>query len=275
MSITDFRRRSDAISTGKNDIFKTNVIDKHRSKTDAIRPDDNTIEVALTITQEEGVDVLEILSYTSDSCFTGEVLEINSYNYLLVDKAVNSFIGDIITKFTALECNVLANIRGIQINGSYKGDMKSENKSDYEKSTVVDKDSIVYASLVVSSITDVDFGDKITINGAGNSYEIVSIDSISANGIKYLTVRRVSLGSNYIGPSENVDLDSNELIQGSTVEISTNFGFATFNKTTTITKRLSNTVEFIVPIGIDLMTIEKKNAGGDLISTQYDIIKVV
>jgi hypothetical protein len=283
---SNFRARTLA-ETHTDNKLNAEFIETHASSTTITHSRlDEDIKAVLTRDHKEGVDeVILFTKYSSlaaDNLIVGDYIVHDEQTYLIYMefRLPAKFIG-IFKKYKIIECNFQLKVDTISQYAAYIGSLK--------RFIAMTEESAGGTSLGVEQYKPV----VITKNNAGltvgkrfllgtEAFEILALDRLSNSGIMYISVEAVPFNATLDNlqtgtaitapaPVEN-ETNATTLRQGSTVTLTTNFGYILFDPVVQITNRTLTNVTFVVPYSIETLQAITKNTNGDLVTTNYQVV---
>lgn len=117
----------------------------------------------------------------------------------------------------------------------------------------------------------------LRIHFGGKSWSIVDNDLITNKGIAYLSLDRdfdQITAAPKTQPNEDIELANDELPVNTEIEVDTMGGYFKSTPQVEIVSRQSTSVKFIIPYGIDKLTIETKDSNNEIAAKVYKVVIV-
>jgi hypothetical protein len=281
-----FRNRTNA----ENTLFHKNNADfltQSLSSTliDHLRTEEQ-FKGVLTKEQEEGVDKIilftPIFDQDEENVQIGDYIQNHNTIYLVyMEYNLPDKLKLVYKKFRLIETNINIKVDHIAQRAAYIGSLSKYVGLRAETAGNIKFNLENYQPLVITANNDeLVIGTRFSIGK--ESFEINGLDRISNRGILYLSVKPV--------PS-NITLDDFEqgiaitpsaptppvvpdgaLEQGSIENLAIYNGYVVFSPKVEIVEKTLSSVSFIVPFGIDNLTITTKDLEGDLVQTNYKVV---
>jgi hypothetical protein len=262
-------------------------IDTHASSTTITHNRINEhIKAVLTRDHKEGMD--EVILFTkpfldsADNIVVGDYIVHDGVTYLVYMefRLPAKFIG-VFKKYKIIECNFQVKVDNISQYAAYIGSLKRFVAMTESASGGVSLGVENYKPVVVTKNNNSLVVGKRFLLGT-EAFEILALDRLSNSGIMYISVEAVpynatldnlTTGTAVTAPAPTINqTGATTLRQGETKTISTNFGYVVFNPVVQITGRTLTSVNFVVPYSIETLKVVTKDAGGNLVTTNYQVV---
>ena len=285
-NLSNFRARTLAEQHTNNKI-NAEFIDTHASSTIITHTRiSEDIKAVLTRDHKEGVD--EVLLFTKPALDVEENIQVGDYivhdgqTYLVYMefRLTAKFIG-VFKKYRIIECNFQLKLDNISQYAAYIGSLKRFVAMSEVASGGVSLGVENYKPVVVTkNNTSLTVGKRFLLGT--EAFEILALDRLSNSGIMYISVEAVPYNATLDNlttgtavtaptPTQN-ETGATTLRQGETKTISTNFGYIIFDPVVQITSRTLTSVTFVVPYSIETLRAVTKDAGGSLVTTNYQVV---
>lgn len=283
---SNFRARTLAEKNTDNNL-NAEFIETHASSTvithNRISED---IKAVLTRDHKEGVDeVILFTKYaaeTEDNLVVGDYIIHDSQTYLIFMefKLPAKFIG-IFKKYRIIECNFQLKVDNIAQYAAYIGSLARFVNMSSESFGDVSLGVEQYKPVVITkNNTGLTVGKRFLLGT--EAFEIIALDRLSNAGIMYLSVNAVpynatldnlNTGTAITAPTPTENSTGNLILrQGESKTVTTNAGYIFLDPVARITSRTLISVTFVVPFGITTMQVVTKDIGGNLVTTNYQVV---
>jgi hypothetical protein len=273
-----FRNRTD-VNTNVTIRQASEFIEKSASSVDAFRESTQTnIKAVIISEQKEGPNEMILFTYTSDNVQVGEYISYRTKTYLIYGKYEIIFSNEF-HKFKLIECSVTLrwgsnNQKAYFISSlrRYAGIVDLGTQMPYEFSSQK-------PIIVTKANTNFKPGTRFLI--AGEGYIVNDLDKNSNPGIYYAYIEKATvfedidtIADDQSGtiPAPQAQVSGSDLVVGDDVTITTNFGYVVFTPDVRVLSKTATQVVFDVPSGVDSLTVETKDANGNIITTSYQVV---
>lgn len=226
-------------------------------------------EAGIILTDREGPDTNFVFTYVQDTP-TQELLKGDYYtwngNTYLVYEDVSLVVDAIYKKQKSYQCNTSFTVNASVVYGYFVNSLQKfvdttlENKlniTDNEKPILI----VPYNSWVV-------VGAKIIIDG--KPFKIIDYDKTTNSGIAYCSLERDFISKQ---PDVAEPVYPHTLTAGISNSFFTQDSYFMTDKKVDITKRTNNVITFVIPYGIDEITITTKDANSQLTTITYRVVE--
>ena len=225
-------------------------------------------QAALIITDKEGPDTNLVFTYRErvkdNELLKGDYYTWRDKTYLVYEDV--DIVRDVdYKKQKSYQCNVSFEYNNTIWYGYYVASLaKYVDITLQGNLNITDNDKPI---LVLPQVDWMAIGVKIVING--KPYKIIDFDAITNSGIVYC-----SLDRDFVNKQEDVitEYDGAVLTAGIESEVNTNYGYFKADKNVDILSKTYTSVKFIIPYGIDNITITTKDELKNDIVTEYKVV---
>lgn len=237
-----------------------------------------TIKAALNISETEGPDKTIVFTQKTKNCGCGELLKgdyfcwKNKIYFVYEDIALVRETNYI--KQLAYECNVEFSISENEVSWGYFVSSLTKYVSDSGQ-----KDIVIISGekpiLVLPYKPWAVVGLKIFFGG--KFWRVVDTDLITNKGIAYLSLERdfdEIKSAPEEQPNEDMELNIGEIPVNTEIEVSTNNAYFESTPNVQIISRQVDKVKFIVPFGVDILTIKTKNENNEVCEKTYKVVMI-
>jgi hypothetical protein len=244
------------------------------------------IKAVLTRDHKEGVD--EVILFTKyaaeieDNLVVGDYIVHDSQTYLIFMefKLPAKFIG-IFKKYRIIECNFQLKVDNIAQYAAYIGSLARFVNMSSESFGDVSLGIEQYKPVVITkNNTGLTVGKRFLLGT--EAFEIIALDRLSNAGIMYVSVNAVpynatldnlNTGTAVTAPTPIENTTGNLILrQGESKTVTTNAGYIFLDPVAKITSRTLTSVTFAVPFGIEAIQVVTKDVGGNLVTTNYQVV---
>ena len=225
---------------------------------------------ALIITDKEGPDTNLVFTY-KEQVKDNELLKGDYYswenNTYLVYEDVSLVRETLYKKQKSYQCNVSFDYNGQKWHGYYVSSLAKYVDTTLQSNlNITDNDKPI---LILPQLDWITVGVKLVIGK--KPYKIIDFDAITNSGIVYC-----SLDRDFISKEEdieyNVENSSMVLTPGIVTEVCTKYGYFKSDCKVEILAKTYDKVSFIVPYGIDKITITTKDEYKNDIVVEYKVV---
>lgn len=227
-------------------------------------------QAALIISDKEGPDTNLVFTY-KERVKDNELLKGDYYtwknNTYLVYEDIDIVREVAYKKQKSYQCNASFEMDGNIWHGYYVSSLAKYVDTTLQGNlNITDNDKPI---LILPQVDWMAVGTKIVISG--KPYKIIDFDAITNSGIVYC-----SLDRDFVSKCENVEvqneLNAAVLTAGVESTIDTNFGYFQSDGEVEIVSKTYNKVKFIVPYGINTITITTKDELKNDITVEYKVV---
>lgn len=225
-------------------------------------------QAAIIITDKEGPDTSLVYTFRDRSAdqelIKGDYYTWNNNTYLVYEDT--SLVRE--TKYKkqkSYQCNVSCKCGYGNFFGYYVSSLTKYVDTTLQGSlNITDNEKPI---LVMPNFDWVSTGVKIVING--KPYKIVDFDGITNAGVAYCSLDRDFADR---APDIMSEIDEDTLIAGIEQEVDTNFGYFVANTKVEIVKKSNTKVRFIIPYGVEEITITTTDANSIQLVKKYKVV---
>ena len=227
-------------------------------------------QAALIISDKEGPDTNLVFTY-KERVKDNELLKGDYYtwknNTYLVYEDIDIVREVAYKKQKSYQCNVSFEMDGNIWHGYYVSSLAKYVDTTLQGNlNITDNDKPI---LILPQVDWMAVGTKIVISG--KPYKIIDFDAITNSGIVYC-----SLDRDFVSKYENVEVQNEStaavLTAGVESTIDTNFGYFQSDVEVEVVSKTYNNVKFIVPYGINTITITTKDELKNNIAVEYKVV---
>lgn len=227
-------------------------------------------QAALIITDKEGPDTSLVFTY-KEQVKDNELLKGDYYtwknNTYLVYEDIDIVREVAYKKQKSYQCNVSFEVDGNIWHGYYVSSLARYVDTTLQGNlNITDNDKPI---LILPQVDWMAVGTRIVISG--KPYKIIDFDAITNSGIVYC-----SLDRDFVSKYENVEIQNEStaavLTAGVESTIDTNFGYFQSSVEVEIVSKTYDKVKFIVPYGINTITITTKDELKNDITVEYKVV---
>ena len=226
-------------------------------------------QAALIITDKEGPDTCLVFTYKeqvkNNELLKGDYYSWNDNTYLVYEDI--DLVREVAyKKQRSYQCNVSFDYNGTTWHGYYVSSLAKYVDTTLQSNlNITDNDKPI---LILPQVEWMSVGAKIIIGG--KPYKIIDFDAITNSGIVYC-----SLDRDFISKQEDVIVEKptgNVLTAGIESQLNTAFGYFKSDVDVEIVSKTYTSVKFIVPYGIDKITITTKDELRNDIVNEYKVV---
>ena len=235
------------------------------------------LQAGLIINDEEGPDDVIIYTARASGCgceglCKGDYFRWRNKIYFVYED-VDLVRETNYIKQRAYECNVEIKIDNSTYWGYFISSLTKYISDSTKKDVVlVDGEKPI---LILPHFDWIEIGLRIHLGGI--SWSIVDNDLITNKGIAYLSLDRdfdQITAAPETQPNEDIELANDELPVNTEIEVDTMGGYFKSTPQVEIVSRQSTSVKFIIPYGIDKLTIETKDNNNEIVAKVYKVVIV-
>jgi hypothetical protein len=276
--INRFKRKTEIEKSSTSKIG--DIIAQSLSKMDVLVNDSTlAIPVAFINKDRESGNEAVMYTYVTDGVTIGDLVNVFDRVYLVYKEIKNIKREEYINKFNLAECNIKLIVNDIEYRAVFKGPARSRYSTEENLSDNFGVMSSAEATMMFPNVGQyaINLKPNDYFETEGQSWRLTSVDKLTSPGIVYAALEEYfppdveKISSNEVAlPIEEPVTNENTLIAGVTQTLSTEQGYFTANKKINILERLSDQVKFIIPFGVEEISIQVKN-GGVIITTDYQV----
>jgi len=278
-----FRRRTDKEKSIRY-AYSTEFINNSVSSTEVtLVREEVVLNVALTHSFKEGVDEIVLFSHVDEAIVVnniiiGDYIEHDGRTLLVFEQYYHpTYIN--YNKFRLIECNIEIGYNNTKLKGSFIGSGSKAKDMNNDVINNIMLQSSQQTPIIIAAL-DITLTTNDRIMFTGEAWRIVNIDKHTNPGIMYLSIEEDEVNeSDDISNSIAIDPVSaddsllvGEVRTGQTIELATFNGYFTTNYKVEIIERQRTLVKFIIPYGVDILTINTKDSGDNTIITNYQVV---
>ena len=225
-------------------------------------------KAAIIITDKEGPDTSLVFTYEereqNNNLLKGDYYTWKDTTYLVYEdcKLVRETA---YRKQKSYECNVNFSYDGETYYGYYVSSLAKYIDTTLQgKINITDNEKPI---LILAQLPWIKVGAKLVITG--KPYKIIDFDAITNDGIVYC-----SLDRDFIDNNEDIKeyIDTNALVAGREIVLNTNYGYFKSSCDVDIISKSYTEVKFVIPYGINNITITTKDANKNNIEKEYRVV---
>ena len=228
-------------------------------------------QAALIITDKEGPDTSLVFTYKErvkdDELLKGDYYTWKNNTYLVYEDI--ELVRDVVyKKQKSYQCNVSFEFNGTTYYGYYVSSLSRYADTTLEKDlNISDNDKPI---LILPQVDWMAVGVKVVISG--KPYKIIDFDAITNSGIVYCSLDRDFVSKQEDVIEETTDSDTTFLIAGLESIVPTEFGYFKTDSKVEIVEKTYTSVKFIVPYGLNELTVTTKDKLQNDITTIYKVV---
>lgn len=276
----NFRNHTNLEVAQQNDKI-SDFIEKHLSSTLVSKNDSATlIKAVLTKTHKEGNEETLLFTYPKEGVKVGDYILHESRRYLTFMEYIIP-LKQHYRKHSLVYCNVTLGFGNIKIGGAYRSSLRSftdavtQNEGSMTFEADLDKPVVIAANNVALKVND-----RVMVNS--EAFLVKNIDRMSNAGIMYLSIEpaphnpllETQNGESTIIPAapQPAPVDNTKLQAGIKLSLNIVGGYVKFVPAVDIISRTINKVEYIIPYGVEQLTIVTKNSQGTIVKTIKEVV---